>query len=123
MESLSKTFHDAIETTLELGLHYIWIDSLCIIQDDMDDWRREASRMKDVYAGSSVTISASDAKDSTQGCFVDYVLDLWENDGKGVVPMTVAIPSKPLEIQVHQGDIRRRTLNSNLSTQGWTLQE
>lgn len=122
-ESLPKTFHDAIETTWELGLRYIWIDSLCIIQDDLDDWRREASRMKDVYAGSSVTISASDAKDSTQGCFVDFGLDLWENDGKGVVPMTVTIHGKPLEIRVHQGDIRRRTLDSNLSTRGWTLQE
>jgi hypothetical protein len=123
-ESLPKTFHDAIETAWELGLRYIWIDSLCIIQDDLDDWRREASRMKDVYSGSSVTISASDAKDSTQGCFVDYGLDLWENDGKGVVPMTVAIRGKlALEIRVHQGDIRRRTLDSNLSTRGWTLQE
>jgi hypothetical protein len=56
--------------------------------------------MKDVYAGSSVTISASDAKDSTQGCFVDYGLDLWENDGKGVVPMTVTIRGKPIEIRV-----------------------
>ncbi|KAM0266747.1 hypothetical protein ACHAPA_006523 [Fusarium lateritium] len=122
--SLPKTFRDAIDTAWKLGLRYIWIDSLCIIQDDLDDWRREASRMKDIYAGSSVTISASDAKDSTQGCFVDYGLDLWENDGKGVAPMTVAIRGEAaIKIRVHQGDIRRRTLESNLSTRGWTLQE
>ncbi|KAF5669951.1 heterokaryon incompatibility domain-containing protein [Fusarium heterosporum] len=124
VDSLPKTFHNAIDTVWELGLRYIWIDSLCIIQDDLNDWKREASRMKDVYAGSSVTISASDAKESTQGCFVDHGLDLWERDARGVVPMVAAIRGKlALEIRVHQGDIRRRVKRSNLSTRGWTLQE
>ena len=36
-ESLNLTFQDAIVTSLKLGIHYIWIDALCIIQDDEED--------------------------------------------------------------------------------------
>lgn len=42
---LPKTFQDAILVTLHLGMQYIWIDSLCIIQDDALDWDRESARM------------------------------------------------------------------------------
>jgi hypothetical protein len=42
MRRLPKTFRDAIQVTRELGQRYLWIDSLCIIQDDPNDWRMEA---------------------------------------------------------------------------------
>ncbi|KAF6807412.1 het domain protein [Colletotrichum sojae] len=67
--SLPKTFRDAIRTTRSLGIPYLWIDSLCIVQDDVEDWQREAARMKDVYAGSTLTIAASDGLNSSWGCF------------------------------------------------------
>lgn len=70
-EQLSKTFREAIETTQYLGLQYIWIDSLCIIQDDAGDWAKEAAMMSGVYGGSSVNIAASGAMDGTVGCFFD----------------------------------------------------
>ncbi|KAL3292715.1 HET-domain-containing protein, partial [Colletotrichum asianum] len=57
--SLPKTFRDAIRITKSLEIPYLWIDSLCILQDDPDEWQREASRMKDVYSGGVVTISAT----------------------------------------------------------------
>jgi hypothetical protein len=80
--------------------------------------------MKDVYAGSSVTVSASDAQDSTQGCFVDNNLDLWDGRAIGFHQMGARFSSKKeVLIRVHQGDIRRRTKYSNISTRGWTLQE
>lgn len=122
-ESLPKTFHDTIDIIWELGLRYIWIDSLCIVQDDLEDWRKEATCMKDVYAGSSITISASDAQDSTQGCFVDLDLDLWKDLDVAFEQMGARYKTKNVLIRVHQGDIRRRTKFANLSTRGWTLQE
>ncbi|KAM0324923.1 hypothetical protein ACHAQA_007889 [Verticillium albo-atrum] len=64
---LPATFGDAIEVTLALGLRYLWIDSLCIIQDDTDDWRREASHMANIYENAVVTISADAATCSTDG--------------------------------------------------------
>jgi hypothetical protein len=38
-----KTYQDAIVFTRFLGVKYLWIDSLCIIQDDLDDWARESA--------------------------------------------------------------------------------
>ncbi|OBS24684.1 hypothetical protein FPOA_05224 [Fusarium poae] len=122
--SLPRTFLDAIDIVWDLELRYIWIDSICIVQDDLQDWQREAASMKDVYASSSITISASDAQDSTQGCFVDHTLDLWGGHDVGVHQMRGHFPDKrEFSIRFHKGDIRRRTKLSNLSTRGWTMQE
>jgi hypothetical protein len=60
--SLSKTFQDAV-TTRELGFRYLWIDSLCIVQDDPEDWARESGQMASIYEGAKVVLGASDAKD------------------------------------------------------------
>jgi hypothetical protein len=68
-EALSKTFQDAIVITREFGIGYLWIDSLCIIQDDADDWNREASSMSGVYGSSTLNIAASGASDGSIGCF------------------------------------------------------
>ncbi|CZR60751.1 uncharacterized protein PAC_10647 [Phialocephala subalpina] len=66
---LPKTFQDAIQITKRLGIRYLWIDCLCIIQDDKQDWEREASTMGDVYMNSYLTISAANSTDSYTGCF------------------------------------------------------
>ena len=46
---LSENFADAVIVTRQMGLHYIWIDSLCIIQDSPTDWQKEAVMMHKVY--------------------------------------------------------------------------
>ncbi|KAJ8063004.1 hypothetical protein OCU04_008249 [Sclerotinia nivalis] len=66
-----KTFHHAVTICQKLGLKYIWIDSLCIIQDSQDDWYEQASRMSEVYKYSQCTITATAADDDTVGCFFD----------------------------------------------------
>jgi hypothetical protein len=60
--SLPATLKDAITVTRELGIKYIWIDSLCIIQDSNADVLRELPRMAGYYANSYLTISASTSK-------------------------------------------------------------
>ncbi|KAK0648111.1 heterokaryon incompatibility protein-domain-containing protein [Cercophora newfieldiana] len=69
--SLSQTFQDAVKTTKDLGYRYIWIDSLCIIQDDHHDWKREAKTMRDIYAGSICTLCALSSENSSHGCRVN----------------------------------------------------
>jgi hypothetical protein len=66
---LPKTFRDAINITKRLGVKYLWIDCLCIVQDDPSDWEREASKMSQVYSYAYLTISASGSTDSYSGCF------------------------------------------------------
>lgn len=67
---LSKTFQDALVITRELGLRYIWIDSLCIIQDEPKDFESESAKMSQVYSRSYCTISASGSVDGHGGCFI-----------------------------------------------------
>ncbi|KAF3810386.1 hypothetical protein GCG54_00000432 [Colletotrichum gloeosporioides] len=68
---LTKTFKDAMLLTKHLGIRYIWIDCLCIVQNDAQDWAVEASRMASVYANAHLTISAMGATDGHQGLFIN----------------------------------------------------
>jgi len=67
--TLCQTFKDAVITTLKLGIRYLWIDALCIIQDDKDDWNKEGPRMVGVYSNSYINIAADASKDGTEGLF------------------------------------------------------
>ncbi|KAH5336567.1 hypothetical protein HBI23_046730 [Parastagonospora nodorum] len=66
-EDLPQTFRDTIDVTRALGYEFLWIDSLCIIQDSAEDWKKEARRMAIIYDNSVLTIAAMDAEDSSQG--------------------------------------------------------
>jgi Heterokaryon incompatibility protein (HET) len=66
-----RTFIDAIDFTRKLGVSYIWIDSLCIIQDSAADWLTESARMPEVYLNSFVNLTAAMALDDTVGCYAD----------------------------------------------------
>ncbi|XXH02380.1 hypothetical protein Hte_008755 [Hypoxylon texense] len=66
LDRLPLLFRDAISIVRGLGLRYIWIDSLCIIQDDELDWETEAGRMEQVFSGAYFTIAASSAKSSNE---------------------------------------------------------
>jgi hypothetical protein len=65
MKALPQTIRDAIEITRTLGIRYIWIDALCILQAGcavaQADWARESSRMSDVYGGAFLKIHAASA--------------------------------------------------------------
>jgi hypothetical protein len=67
VDGLSRTFRDALFATVNLGFQYIWIDSLCIVQDDTDDWERESRLMQEVYKNASCNISASGSPDGMTG--------------------------------------------------------
>ncbi|TGO24920.1 hypothetical protein BPAE_0092g00390 [Botrytis paeoniae] len=68
---LSKTFQDALWVVRQLGGQYIWIDSLCIVQDSKADWLRESARMCDVYSNSYCNICATAARNGNEGMFRD----------------------------------------------------
>jgi hypothetical protein len=66
---LPDTFRDAITITQGLGIQYLWIDSLCIVQDDLLDWETAAASMADVYENSYLTIAATLATNSRVDLF------------------------------------------------------
>ncbi|PWI63995.1 hypothetical protein PCL_00829 [Purpureocillium lilacinum] len=66
---LPPTFRDAVDIVRRLGIRFVWIDSLCIIQDCEEDWQIEASRMASVYRNSWLTVSATSSPSSSSGCY------------------------------------------------------
>ncbi|KAF7947922.1 hypothetical protein EAE96_008993 [Botrytis aclada] len=59
LRMLSQTFRDAVRICRDLGIRYLWIDSVCIIQNNVMEWRREASRMSTVYGNALLVLAAS----------------------------------------------------------------
>jgi hypothetical protein len=70
---MPRTLQDAVIFTSRLGIRYLWIDSVCIIQDDKDDWAREAAKMGDVYTNAYCTIAAHGADHADHG-FLNHSL-------------------------------------------------
>ena len=66
---LPQTFQDAFKVASWFGWDWLWIDSLCIIQDSQSDWRAEAAMMDKVYQNAQINISADLGEDSRAGCF------------------------------------------------------
>lgn len=64
---LPLTIRDAVEVTRELGVRYLWVDALCIVQDSAEDWNAEASKMAAVYGGALLTIACAVGPDVHHG--------------------------------------------------------
>ena len=69
LNSLCKTHADAISITRKLGFKYLWIDALCIVQDDRQDWEAEAAQMCQIYRRASLTLAATSSKSGDDGIF------------------------------------------------------
>ncbi|KAH8764432.1 heterokaryon incompatibility protein-domain-containing protein [Hyaloscypha finlandica] len=84
LKDLPKTFQDAILFTRRTPVEYIWIDSLCILQDSEDDWQDEAVRMEHVYSNAYCNIAATAGSHTQSGCFV-------ERDVNACLPVIVSL--------------------------------
>jgi hypothetical protein len=70
-EDLPKTMQDAVRATCALGANNLWIDALCIVQDDDTDKEIELPHMNEYYQHASAVISASGASDAHMGFLAD----------------------------------------------------
>ncbi|KAK4189127.1 heterokaryon incompatibility protein-domain-containing protein [Podospora australis] len=71
-DDLPATFRDAISVTRQLGFDYLWIDSICIIQDSEADWRHQSAEMINIYENAHLTLCASGAVDDEGGLFGEW---------------------------------------------------
>jgi hypothetical protein len=116
---LPKTFREAISVTRRLGYSFLWIDSLCIIQDSAEDWRKEAAIMGDVYRNAVFNIAATKSSNGSQGCFANrnpiliqpcYVEAKWEWEAG--------------RYQLHDSALwRHGVTRAPLNTRAWVVQE
>lgn len=69
VQNLPSTLRDAVLATHGLRCRLLWVDCLCIVQDDPDEWRKEAARMASIYKHAILTLSADSSKGSDGGLF------------------------------------------------------
>lgn len=123
LKEMPQTFIDAVKITRRLGLKYLWIDSLCICQDDPGDWAREAGLMADVYSNAYVVIAANRSSDCTGGCFHERapretaIIQIPIMGSREDVHVTRLFPSD------HSSFPNIDFSTQPLSKRGWALQE
>ncbi|KAK2058659.1 heterokaryon incompatibility protein [Colletotrichum caudatum] len=119
----NKNFVEAIEVTRKLGIRYIWVDSVCIIQGQpsKEDWEAEAKLMHKVYRNSACNIAAAVSEDSSGGLFRARNPD--------VLPFKY-VPKGPSHVfsrrnwRILPSDLwDNGLLGSHLYTRGWVFQE
>ena len=123
-KNLPKTFQDTVEFAQGIGIRYLWVDSLCIIQGENGDWEKELLDMGDMYGQSIVTIAASSASSSNAGFLCRKNGAYWpvrHHQPFGSRPTEEYDDVFTLEAYIPKwGDLDR---SLPLSNRGWVLQE
>jgi hypothetical protein len=118
-DELPQTFKDVIRIARAFKIDYVWIDALCIVQDSDADWRKESSRMSEVYGRSYVNIAASSANSPLQGCFTKpkFMCDAFEAD--------IVISGQVKRCKFHNlwYSYSSAVDGSHLLTRAWAIQE
>lgn len=119
---LSKVFQDAIKVARRLSVQWIWIDSLCIIQDSKSDWEIESSKMCDYYSNAYLTISASSSKDGTVP-FLQRRAEIWWPESFSFTGTDGT--ESLIHARRHQGSTMTQPLEDlgPLASRGWVWQE
>lgn len=115
-DALPAMFQDGVVTTRELGLEYLWIDSICIIQGKGGDFDREAKRMEDVFSSAFCVIAASSARRQKDG-----FLNRPKEDRECLTFEHEGLP--PLYVRSFMDNFNEDVVESPLSKRGWVLQE
>ncbi|KAI0469472.1 heterokaryon incompatibility protein-domain-containing protein [Xylaria cf. heliscus] len=125
--TIPKTFQDVISVLRRLAFRYLWIDSICIIQDDGDDWAREAAAMCSVYSQAALTVAATNSPNSHHGLhstlppsFQSHEFSMILTDGRKL-PVWARRPIPHFEnSETHN---MREVEAPPLLKRGWVLQE
>ncbi|KAF4471936.1 hypothetical protein FALBO_1154 [Fusarium albosuccineum] len=118
---LPKTLQDAIYVTRQLEVPYLWIDAICIIQDDLADWEKESATMGNVYKEALFTLAAASSSSSNQGFLderpksTDFSTEWINEDG---IPTILKARLDPTTSQTIWTSSK-----FPLNNRGWTLQE
>ena len=128
MEELPRTYRDAVSACRYLGLRYLWIDSLCILQDSKADWQVESPKMIRYYGQCYVCIAATNVSGSDAGLEIvnrPKAIRATGVDHEGVSYSLVAYQSHLVKPIPHFSRADKSTVQSNfpLMSRAWVLQE
>ncbi|KAI8649754.1 HET domain-containing protein [Fusarium keratoplasticum] len=117
---LPLTIQQALLVCKWLDIRYIWIDSLCILQDSAQDWETEATKMETVYSMSKVTIIAG----SSTSCHSGFLgVDLHSVQLRTPLDASFQLTASTLCTSGFHKLKREGHPYDPLDTRGWTFQE
>jgi hypothetical protein len=128
---LPKTFQHAVELCQQLGIDYLWIDTLCIIQDSKDDWEIQSGEMGSIYYNSTLTVAAEDAFDSDGGMLlpadphttVSLSQDFCNNRGQAYLRPSSWYPGHHTNWNMNMRERPDGPPRCALGRRGWAYQE
>ncbi|KAI0534162.1 heterokaryon incompatibility protein-domain-containing protein [Xylaria digitata] len=114
----SKKFVDIFQVVVDLGYHYIWIDSLCIIQGDYGekDWAEQCPLMAYIYRDADCNIAVAGST-SSGGLFGA------KKNSVEIFPPKVKFPTGRRFYLVHENHFDNQIEFSPLFNRGWVVQE
>ncbi len=118
-DNLPKTIQEAIKVTAALDMEYLWVDSICIIQDDDEDKAREIADMPNIYYEATVTVVAATAKAAAEGF-------LHDRDPQALLEDTFKLPFRCPDGRMGSAYLTRvgeLEFGEHVDTRAWTLQE
>lgn len=120
---LPQNFQDVFVLAELLGIRYVWIDALCIVQDDQDDWLAQARQMGSVYTNASITLALHQPRSSTEGFLWRMRVPEWLEIStraarmKGLQPFWLRLPA------IDEHFIEDAIRSGQITDRGWCLQE
>jgi hypothetical protein len=125
---LPKTFRDAIHVARNLGVRYLWIDAVCIIQDSENakDWLQESGKMGSIFANALMTLFAAGAEHSEEGIFNKRSITFDEEVGPDPFALHTVLPGGAVRSTLHfvpSDPMYRSRPWSPLHSRAWCLQE
>lgn len=126
LNTMPQMYQDAITVARTLGIRYLWVDSLCIIQDDVRDWEIESSRMAAIFSIAYLTLVAASGSSCKDSFLRREISGL-----TCTVPMILNRGEKPIEGRYSLRFRRRWGTSDKMAdisgsrwlTRGWTFQE
>jgi hypothetical protein len=117
ISELPETLRDAVHISRNLGFAFIWIDALCIIQDDQNDWVEQSAQMAEIYRHSSLNLCAADSTGCGSGMVEMVAPHLME------IAAATAQSTGSTETVVLVGGPIASLSDCGLQSRGWVFQE
>lgn len=123
---LCAAIKDAIIVCRGLKVENLWVDSLCIIQDDLASWLQDSAQMGNIYANSQLTIASEESPSCKVGFLgkQEYGTSEWQREISINVPEKAGGPRNEIFIRpMPHPDAKKRVERCSLDKRGWCLQE
>jgi hypothetical protein len=115
---IAQTVLDAMNFTREIGIRYLWVDALCIVQDNPVDRKEMIPRMSEVYGNATLTIIDAAGKDANAG-----LMGISPRNGCPIKPTIVDIADGTLKLAISLPSLSELVRKSTWNGRGWTYQE